>query len=371
MTIHGFRLAGTSTVGIALMCAMACGDSIEIQDNPVPNGTISVAPGDTDRSDWEGVPLYEPDFEDELFPVDIHQVQIAHDSTNVYFRILTNEWAVNELWRVGAYLDTDLDPTTGYSGDFLAVGADHFFEANVVSVFAADSQSDWIWEQVQADLPFDQTDLLDKEIAIPRDAIGNPEAFDFLLFANNFCCDFGEINDVYPDEALGVGGDVFTYELSDVALDGDFDANGSLELADLDQLYAVIRLGNHDLGFDLDGDAKVNDQDLFTWIRELKKTWIGDANLDGEFSSSDLVSLFAAAQFEDDLPMNSTWATGDFNGDGEFDSSDFVVAFADGGYEKGPKPAAIAVPETSCQTFLAIGFLAILFTSRSALRETM
>ena len=44
--------------------------------------------------------------------------------------------------------------------------------------------------------------------------------------------------------------------------------------------------------------------------------------------------------------MNSTWATGDFNGDGEFDSSDFVVAFADGGYEKGPKPAATAVPET-------------------------
>ena len=124
---------------------------------------------------------------------------------------------------------------------------------------------------------------MDKEIAIPRDAIGNPEAFDFLLFANNFCCDFGEINDVYPDEALGVGGDVFTYELSDVALDGDFDANGSLELADLDQLYAVIRLGNHDLGFDLDGDSKVNNQDLFTWIRDLKKTWIGDANLDGEF----------------------------------------------------------------------------------------
>ena len=160
MTIHEFRLAGISAFGMALMCAMACGESIEIQDNPVPNGTISVAPGDTDRSDWENVPLYEPDFEDELFPVDIHQVQIAHDSTNVYFRILTNEWAVNELWRVGAYLDTDLDPTTGYNGDFIAVGADHFFEANVVSVFAADSQSDWIWEQVQAGVPFDQTDLV-------------------------------------------------------------------------------------------------------------------------------------------------------------------------------------------------------------------
>lgn len=53
----------------------------------------------------------------------------------------------------------------------------------------------------------------------------------------------------------------------------------------------------------------------------------GDANLDGLFSSADLVQIFAAGGYEDDQPNNSQWTTGDWNGDQEFTTADLVLAF--------------------------------------------
>ena len=78
---------------------------------------------------------------------------------------------------------------------------------------------------------------------------------------------------------------------------------------------------------------------------ELRATYFGDANLDGEFNSGDLVAVFATGEYEDEIPNNSTWATGDWDGDGEFGSGDFVLAFAAGGYEQGPRERAAVVPE--------------------------
>jgi hypothetical protein len=53
----------------------------------------------------------------------------------------------------------------------------------------------------------------------------------------------------------------------------------------------------------------------------------GDVNGDLVFDSSDLVAVFAAGQYEDEQPDNSTFETGDWNGDGDFTSADFVLAF--------------------------------------------
>ena len=64
------------------------------------------------------------------------------------------------------------------------------------------------------------------------------------------------------------------------------------------------------------------------------------------FNSADLVSVFSFGQYEDAMAGNSTWLTGDWNADGEFNSGDFVAAFEQGGYELGPKPLGVAVPET-------------------------
>ena len=60
---------------------------------------------------------------------------------------------------------------------------------------------------------------------------------------------------------------------------------------------------------------------------------IGDSNLDGRFDSTDFVSVFQAAEYEDDEDNNSTWAEGDWNGDRDFTTADFVAAFQAGNYE--------------------------------------
>ena len=125
---------------------------------------------------------------------------------------------------------------------------------------------------------------------------------------------------------------------------GDFDNNGILDASDIDILTDAAFQGLQDPRFDVNDDGVVDGNDRLTWINELARTYIGDSNLDGEFTSSDFVTVFIAGEYEDDLQLNSTWATGDWNGDKEFNSGDFVDAFRVFGYEVGPR-GANAVPE--------------------------
>ncbi len=60
----------------------------------------------------------------------------------------------------------------------------------------------------------------------------------------------------------------------------------------------------------------------------------GDANLDGRFTSEDLVHVFQVGEYEDDVALNSAWREGDWNNDGDFTTTDLVVAFAAGTYEE-------------------------------------
>jgi hypothetical protein len=129
-----------------------------------------------------------------------------------------------------------------------------------------------------------------------------------------------------------------------LVLPGDVDQSGSLDVADLDRLSWIIRNHPRDTWYDLSGDGHVNEDDRGVWIRDLKMTFYGDANLDGEFSSLDFVSVLQAGEYEDAVLLNSTWSTGDWNGDGEFTSLDLVVALIDGGYEQGPR-MTVAVSE--------------------------
>ena len=55
------------------------------------------------------------------------------------------------------------------------------------------------------------------------------------------------------------------------------------------------------------------------------------------------MQVFATGKYE--TGQEAGWAEGNWNGDGVFDSSDMVRAFVDGGYEKGPRMDAAAVPE--------------------------
>jgi hypothetical protein len=148
------------------------------------------------------------------------------------------------------------------------------------------------------------------------------------------------------------------------ALPGDFNSNGVLDEPDVNDLSAEILAGTNTARFDLTGDAAVNSADLTQWVSVLKKTWFGDANLDGLFNSSDFVDVFTDGKYE--TGQSANWGEGNWNADGKFDSGDFVAAFSDGGYEAGPKPAVAAVPEPIALVLALLGLVSLAIHRRRA-----
>ena len=149
---------------------------------------------------------------------------------------------------------------------------------------------------------------------------------------------------------------------------GDVNNNGILVAEDIDLLSAEIRNGFNDPQFDLNRDNRVDESDRMFWVtdRNVMFTYVGDANLDGEFNSGDLVTAFGAGQYEDGIPFNSGWAEGDWNGNGDFESGDLVAAFTEGGYEQGRRSEMNAVPEPSCFVLLLLGAAVAVFWSRNS-----
>lgn len=76
---------------------------------------------------------------------------------------------------------------------------------------------------------------------------------------------------------------------------------------------------------------------------------VGDANLDGQFDSGDMVQVFTTGKYG----HPAVWMEGDWSQDGVFDSGDMVAAFTAGGYQR---PLA-AVPEPSAAILLLLGLL--------------
>ena len=135
---------------------------------------------------------------------------------------------------------------------------------------------------------------------------------------------------------------------------GDFNANGARDPGDIDLLSAAIRNGEMGAEYDLNNDGNVDAGDRSEWIEVLTNTHFGDSNFDGEFSSSDFVSVFGAAKYE--TGIEAGWSEGDWNGDGTFDSSDFVAAFSGAGYEMGPREGGLqTVPEPSSLGLILLG----------------
>ena len=165
------------------------------------------------------------------------------------------------------------------------------------------------------------------------------------------------------------GGEIEALFAGTNGVPGDFDNNGVLDAADIDSLTTEVRLGNHPSAFDLDGDSLVTESDRVVWVKDLRGTWFGDANLDDEFTSSDLVDILAAGTYE--ANVEASWTTGDFDGSGRSDSGDLVVALADGGYEMGPRQAVPAVPEPMSAVLMGLGLLSpIVGRARSACRRS-
>lgn len=146
------------------------------------------------------------------------------------------------------------------------------------------------------------------------------------------------------------GGDNDFIGLSEVqffggsSVNGDFNGNGELDVEDIDLLTGEVIQMTDNLDFDVNGDGALNNDDRVFWVEDLKNTWFGDANLSGEFNSSDLVQVFQRAKYE--TGESAGWGDGDWDGDGVFASGDLVLAFQSGGYEQGQRPAVIPEPSS-------------------------
>ena len=156
----------------------------------------------------------------------------------------------------------------------------------------------------------------------------------------------------------------------------DFNRDQRCDVIDIDLLMATgdlvagVTVNASTVDFDLDADDRIDQTDLSLWLLDAARNTFpvtfhhGDASLDGTFDSGDLVQVFQAGEYEDDVAGNSSWSTGDWDGDGDFTTSDLVVAFQEGGYEQGPGIDMVAVPEPSSVLLLVTGLIAVAICAR-------
>ncbi len=172
-----------------------------------------------------------------------------------------------------------------------------------------------------------------------------------------------QMGPIRPAFAARTGGAFDNYEIDNFLLTttdmirGDFNNDGVLDAADVNALTAESASGANNIAYDLTGDSVVDAADVAEWIGadNIYKSWLGDANLDGEFNSGDLVTVLGAGKYESGDA--AVWTEGDFNGDGLANTGDLVTALGGGGYELGPKAAVSAVPEPASATLLLLGSL--------------
>lgn len=150
-------------------------------------------------------------------------------------------------------------------------------------------------------------------------------------------------------------------------LAGDYNSDGTVDDKDIDAQSVESKKSEPDLAvFDENDDGMVNEDDRLIWVKQHSRdgmgTWFGDANLEGEFNSSDLVKVFSAGKYEEDAMAG--WADGDWNGDMNFNSGDLVAAFSDGGYETGPFEGQAVVPEPSAMALFGLGSILLALRRR-------
>ena len=166
-----------------------------------------------------------------------------------------------------------------------------------------------------------------------------------------------------PANAFHLGILVDPPEADETIITGDYNRNQVLDAPDLDQQAEVaLELRPFAPEYDLNSDGNVDGEDRKIWLGTLKKTWLGDSNMDLQFNTQDLVTVLSAGKYE--TQQRAGWAEGDWSGDLKFGTADFVVALAEGGYEQGPYPqgeAVRAVPEPQALLLfsLAAGMLLV------------
>ena len=137
---------------------------------------------------------------------------------------------------------------------------------------------------------------------------------------------------------------------------GDFDGNGMLDVKDIDLLGKEIHRESQRRVFDVNADGTVTAADYASWVADLRQTWFGDANLDGEVGFQDFVTL--ANHF--DGPGG--WSDGDFDADAQVLFADFVILANNFG--KTSTMATTSVPEPSSALLSLLGLTLLLAIPR-------
>lgn len=150
---------------------------------------------------------------------------------------------------------------------------------------------------------------------------------------------------------------------------GDVNGDNIVDVADLHRLTRAIRVGGGSAIEDVNRDGRVNLEDREFFISEILGTVIGDSNLDGVLSTADLVHVFEAGVYEDDVLFNGTWSNGDWNGDLEFDTSDFVYLLERGTFVDAATAATVPEPAAPLKLVAAI-LMIVTARCRSRLRSS-
>jgi hypothetical protein len=143
---------------------------------------------------------------------------------------------------------------------------------------------------------------------------------------------------------------------------GDFNRDLLIDVQDVDLLSQAIAEDSSNLAFDLNASRLVDGGDLEVMIHEVLGTSLGDANLDGEFNTGDLVMVLQAGKYETEL--DAGWSEGDWTADLRFDTADFVAALQEGAYEQGPIGNLIVVPEPTSGVLAIFSLLPLVWRRR-------
>jgi len=196
--------------------------------NPVGAGTIAV---NGNLSDWAALVPFGPASQDFVTsstnPVDLAQLRIAHDATNLYVAYQNFGPTTNGLnGAYNLYLDTDNSRSTGFRGgsDNFPIGAEYLLQGNTVYQYTG-SGTDWNWTQVGVATSAAATSNV--EFSLRQAWIGNPAVIGLFFLGDNPSIG-GTLLDVYPNSGLqvGGGGGRFTYRLLTANPDQDSVGDG-------------------------------------------------------------------------------------------------------------------------------------------------
>ena len=153
----------------------------------------------------------------------------------------------------------------------------------------------------------------------------------------------------------------------DLPVTADFNGDGTLDCADIDDLIGAIAAQTNDPAFDLTGDGQVSLADRDQWLADAGAVNLGaglaylagDANLDGVVDGQDFLAWNA-----NKFTSRPEWCLGDFNADGAVDGQDFIEW--NGNKFQASTDATLFVPEPSVTSLVGLMLLATLGLYRSS-----